>query len=173
MAVCTRKVDRDYYLSKRLQYIPDGNASSSFPYNSPSNIGGLLNQRAIESAAMDYELIVGVNPLNKGKFSVNGFLGGNISTRANSQLIESGNTFIVPNVYTFNNLKTKLPSTSESRRRTNSLFGSMELSYNKYLFLTLTGQKSWSSTLPMIIMIYSILQLLYLLYFQTRLIYHQ
>jgi outer membrane receptor protein involved in Fe transport len=142
------RLNRDYYLSKRLQYIPDGNASSSFPYNSPSNIGGLLNQRAVESSAMDYEFILGVNPLNKGKFGVNGFVGGNISTRANSQFIESGNTFIVPNVYTFNNLKTKLPSTSESRRRTNSLFGSMELSYNKYLFLTLTGRNDWFSTLP-------------------------
>ncbi len=142
------RLNRDYYLSKRLQYIPDGNASSSFPYNSPSNIGGLLNQRAVESSVMDYEFIVGVNPLNKGKFSVNGFFGGNTNTRANSQLIESGNTFVVPNVYTFNNLKTKLPSTSESRRKTNSLFGSMELSYNKYLFLTLTGRNDWFSTLP-------------------------
>ncbi len=143
------RLTRDYYLSKRLQYIPDGNASSSFPYNSPSNIGGILNQRNVESSANEYEILIGVNPGLKGKFGVNGFVGGNISWRAASQLNESGNTFIVPDVYTFNNIKTKLPSTSETRRRTNSLFGSVELSYNKYLYLTLTGRNDWFSTLPM------------------------
>ncbi|MFI5128418.1 MAG: SusC/RagA family TonB-linked outer membrane protein [Chitinophagales bacterium] len=143
------RMTRDYYLSKRLQYIPDGNASSSFPYNSPSNIGGILNQRNVESSANEYEIMMGINPDLKGKFAVNAFVGGNISWRAASQLIESGNTFIVPNVYTFNNLKTKLPSTSESKRRTNSLFGSVEVSYNKYLYLTLTGRNDWFSTLPL------------------------
>ncbi len=142
------RMTRDYYLSKRMQYIPDGNASSSFPYNSPSNIGGIFNQRAVESSSNEYELMLGVNPGLKGKFNVNGFVGGNISSRSSSQLIESGNTFIVPDVYTFNNLKTKLPSTSESRRRTNSIFGSLEFSYNKYLYLTLTGRNDWFSTLP-------------------------
>lgn len=143
------RMTRDYYLSKRMQYIPDNNLSSSFPYSSPSNIGGLLNQRAVESSANNYELLIGINPNLPGKFNVNGFVGGNINWRSNSQLNESGNTFIVPNVYTFNNLKTKLPSTSESRRRTNSLFGSMELSYNKYIYLTLTGRNDWFSTLPL------------------------
>ena len=143
------RITRDYYLAKRLQYIPDNNLSSSFPYNSPSNIGGVFNQRAIESSANNYELMIGVDPSLNGKFNVNGFVGGNISWRTNSQLNESGNTFIVPDVYTFNNLKTKLPSTSESQRRTNSLFGSIELSYNKFLFLTLTGRNDWFSTLPM------------------------
>ncbi|HEX7845149.1 MAG TPA: TonB-dependent receptor plug domain-containing protein, partial [Chitinophagaceae bacterium] len=86
------RMTRDYYLSKRLQYIPDGNASSSFPYNSPSNIGGIFNQRAVESSANEYEIMVGLNPDLKGKFSVNGFVGGNISKRSSTQLIESGNT---------------------------------------------------------------------------------
>jgi TonB-linked SusC/RagA family outer membrane protein len=143
------RLTRDYYLSKIVQYIPDGNASSSFPYNSPSNIGGVFNERLVESYSNNYEILLGVNPAIKGKFNVNGFVGGNISWRGNSQFYESGNTFIVPNVYTFNNLKTKLPSTSEGKRRTNSVFGSMELSYNKYLYLTLTGRNDWFSTLPL------------------------
>ena len=142
------RLTRDNYLSKRLQYIPDGNASSSFPYNSPSNIGGILNQRAVDVTENNYEFLLGANPTFNSKLGVNAFIGGNINWRTTSQLIESGNTFIVPNVYTFNNLKTKLPATSESRQRTNSLFGSMELSYNKYLYLTLTGRNDWFSTLP-------------------------
>lgn len=140
---------RDFYQAKRLQFIPDNNMSSSFPYNSPSNIGGILNQRSVDNTENNYELLIGLNPELKGKFDVNAFVGGNINWRAGSQLNESGNTFIVPNVYTFNNLKTKLPSTSESKQRTNSLFGSLELSYNKYVYLTLTGRNDWFSTLPL------------------------
>ncbi len=142
------RLTRDYYLSKRLQYIPDGNASSSFPYNSASNLGGILNQRAVENTENNYEFLVGIKPDLKGKFGVNAFVGGNVNWRVTTQLVESGNTFIVPGVYTFNNLKTKLPATSESKQRTNSLFGSLELSYNKYLYLTLTGRNDWFSTLP-------------------------
>jgi len=143
------RITRDNYLAKRLQYIPDGNASSSFPYNSSSNIGGLLNQRMLDNTENNYELLIGIDPKLKRKFNINGFLGSNINWRTATQANTSGNTFTVPGVYTFNNLTTKLPSTSESRQRTNSLFGSMELSYNKYLFLTLTGRNDWFSTLPM------------------------
>ena len=142
------RITRDYYLAKRLQYIPDGNASSSFPYNSPSNIGGILNQRSLDNTENNYEFMVGVNPDMKGKFTFNAFVGGNVNWRSASQANTSGNVFTVPGVYTFNNLKNKLPSTSLSRQKTNSLFGSMELSYNKYLFLTLTGRNDWFSTLP-------------------------
>ncbi|MES2005592.1 MAG: SusC/RagA family TonB-linked outer membrane protein [Bacteroidota bacterium] len=142
------RVTRDYYLAKRLQYIPDNNLSSSFPYNSPSNIGGLLNQRSVDNSENNYELLLGASPTLKSKFGINGFLGGNINWRTNSQANTSGNTFIVPGVYTFNNIKTKIPTTSESRQKTNSLFGSVELSYNKYLFLTITGRNDWFSTLP-------------------------
>ncbi|HYK76431.1 MAG TPA: SusC/RagA family TonB-linked outer membrane protein, partial [Daejeonella sp.] len=142
------RMTRDNYLAKRLQYIPDNNASSSFPYSSPNNIGGIFNQRELDNTENNYEFLAGVNPAMKGKFNVNGFVGANINWRAATQLNASGNTFTVPGVYTFNNLKTKLPSTSQSRQKTNSLFGSAELSYNNYLFLTLTGRNDWFSTLP-------------------------
>jgi len=142
------RMTRDFYLAKRLQYIPDGNTSSSFPYNSPSNIGGVLNQRALDNTENNYEFLVGVDPTLKGRFKVNGFIGGNVNWRTVSQSITSGNVFIVPGVYTFNNLKNKLPSTSESMQKTNSLFGSVELSYDRYLYLTLTGRNDWFSTLP-------------------------
>lgn len=139
---------RDYYLAKRLQYIPDGNSSSSFPYNSPSNIGGILNQRALDNTENNYEFLLGADPALKGKLKVNGFVGGNVNWRTTSQANTSGNVFTVPGVFTFNNLKNKLPSTSESRQKTNSLFGSVEFSYDKYLYLTLTGRNDWFSTLP-------------------------
>jgi outer membrane receptor protein involved in Fe transport len=136
------RITRDYYLSKRFQYIPDNNVSSSYPE-------GSLDQRLTESTENNYEFILGAAPADIGKFGINGFVGGNVNWRSYNQNITSGNTFVVPGVYTFNNLANKLPSTSVSERRTNSLFGNIEFSYNKYLYLTLTGRNDWFSTLPL------------------------
>ncbi|NML40019.1 SusC/RagA family TonB-linked outer membrane protein [Chitinophaga sp. G-6-1-13] len=136
------RITRDYYSSARNRYIPEGNMYTSFPL-------GQLEERAIESAVNNYELIMGVEPLNAGKFSVNGFVGANTLERLRNDVNTSGNSFVVPGVYTFNNLATKQPSTSKTSQKTNSLFGSVELSYNKYLYLTLTGRNDWFSTLPL------------------------
>jgi hypothetical protein len=135
------RLTRDYYLAKRFQYIPDNNLSSSFP-------NGSLDQQMRESTENNYEFIVGASPSDIGKFGINGFVGGNVNWRAATTLSTSGNTFVVPGVYTFNNLANKLPTTSDSKQRTNSVFGSVELSYNKYLYLTFTGRNDWFSTLP-------------------------
>jgi len=53
-----------------------------------------------------------------------------------------------PGIYTFNNLAAKTPSTGVTTQRTNSLFGSAEFSWDKYLYLTLTARDDWFSTLP-------------------------
>jgi outer membrane receptor protein involved in Fe transport len=136
------RVLRDYYIPKRFQYIPENNrSSSSYP-------DGHLDQVMQERIENNYEFLLGLNPDNIGKFSVNGFIGGNIDYRSASQSITSGDAFIVPGVYTFNNLASKLAQTSLSKRKTNSLFGSLQLAYNQYLYLTLTGRNDWFSTLP-------------------------
>lgn len=135
------RITRDYYLSKVFQYIPDNNISTDFPL-------GSLNQSVRENTRNNYEFLLGAHPADIGKFGIDAFVGGNIRWDASTQLITSGTNFVVPGIFTFNNLGNKLPSTSDSKRRTNSLFGSVELSYRKYLYLTLTGRNDWFSTLP-------------------------
>jgi TonB-linked SusC/RagA family outer membrane protein len=135
------RMTRDNYWVQRLEYVPDGNTSTSSPK-------GLFDQRTLNNIENNYEGIIGVNPNLTGKFTVNGYVGGNINWRATSQVINSGSNFAVPGVYTFNNLVTKTPSTSLVNQKTNSLFASMDLAYNKYLYLSLTGRDDWFSTLP-------------------------
>ncbi len=135
------RATRDYYSANRNRYIPDGNQYTSYPL-------GQLEEAVTESVVTNYEAILGLSPIEIGKIGINAFLGGNNLDRTRNIANTSGNSFVVPGVYTFNNLSTKLPTTSKSRQKTNSFFGSMELSYNKYLFLTLTGRNDWFSTLP-------------------------
>lgn len=136
------RILRDYYIAKRFRAIPETNMShSSYP-------DGHLDQVMRENIESNYEFILGFNPDDFGKFNVNGFVGGNIDWRVINQSVTSGDAFVVPGVYTFNNLAVKLPETNLIKRRTNSLFGSIQLSYNQYLYLTLTGRNDWFSTLP-------------------------
>ncbi|NCU04678.1 MAG: SusC/RagA family TonB-linked outer membrane protein [Chitinophagaceae bacterium] len=136
------RVTRDFYNSYRQRYTPEGNQFTSYPL-------GQFEERAIQSVVENYEFILGLKPVNMGRFSVNAFAGLNRLDRSRDEVNTSGNSFIVPGIYTFNNLATKLPVTTRSLQRTNSVFGSMELAYNKYLFLTLTGRNDWFSTLPL------------------------
>lgn len=135
------RATRDFYSSERSRYIPDGNIFTSYPL-------GQFDEVATESIVSNYEFILGTNSIKVGKFSVNGFAGGNQNERLRNIINTSGNSFVVPGVYTFNNLAVKLPSTSRSIQKTNSLFGSLEFAYNQYLYLSLTGRNDWFSTLP-------------------------
>ncbi len=135
------RMTRDYYLFKRFEYVPEGALSTSTQL-------GALEQVSVDNTSNNYEFIVGADPLSRGKFHINIFAGGNVSWRARNQSSLNGNTFVIPGVYTFNNLQAKTPSTSVTTQRTNSLFGSMELSFDKYLYLTLTARDDWFSTLP-------------------------
>ncbi len=136
------RATRDYYAVGRSRYIPGGNQFTSYPL-------GQLEEAATKSWVSNYELILGVKDIKIGDVGINFFVGGNNLERKRDIVNTSGNSFVVPGVYTFNNLATKLPITSKSWQKTNSFFGSLELSYHNYLYLNLTGRNDWFSTLPM------------------------
>jgi iron complex outermembrane recepter protein len=58
---------------------------------------------------------------------------------------EEGNTILVnPG----NSVSSMVPSETVLKQRTNSVFSFLNLSYDNYLFVELTGRNDWSSTLP-------------------------
>lgn len=117
-----------------------------------------------------YEVLVQAEKEIVPKFKV-GFTAGASRTNWNHYGIggHSG-TWYYPNMYTFFNLtqpqyedlgddtynitnfgdtpKDLAPSETIWRKRTNSVFSFLNLSYDNYLFLELTGRNDWSSTLP-------------------------
>ncbi|NJN27832.1 MAG: SusC/RagA family TonB-linked outer membrane protein [Cyclobacteriaceae bacterium] len=133
---------RDYYNFRRLSYTPDGVLYRGY-------LDGELDQRSRESFENNYELILGTQPFGFDHFKISGFFGGNINQRTTNQIVAEGNSFVVPGVYSFNNLRDKYPSTSQYEQQTNSLFGNLEFNFHDYLFLTLTGRNDWFSTLPL------------------------
>ncbi len=73
--------------------------------------------------------------------------GGNIRKYQNQQTNYDGRQFIIPFFYSFTNLQTSTTIPSNQRLTTNSIFGSLDLSYKNFLYLNATAREDWFSTL--------------------------
>lgn len=84
-----------------------------------------------------------------GKVLVNSFLGAGRFQTSNSKNRQSINSLIQPGLINLSN-SSEFPSVSQfsSQKIINSVYGSVSLSYNNYLFVDVTGRNDWSSTLP-------------------------
>ena len=75
--------------------------------------------------------------------------GGNILYRQFEQLLLSGGGgFSVPGLEIVTNQNTRSHGYGYNEKQINSLYGSAELAYNDFIYLTLTARNDWSSTLP-------------------------
>jgi len=84
------------------------------------------------------------------KLSINSFVGTNRRDNTFSRLSTNTNGgLVVPNFYNISNSQDNATVTEfDSKRRINSLFGSVSLGYDNFAYFTVTGRNDWSSTLP-------------------------
>ena len=97
---------------------------------------------------MDYELI-GFYNNTFGDFAVSSQFGGNIYTNKYNDVSASTNQGLnVPGLYAISNSKAN-PNVGNNRQQqqVNSLFGSFDLEYKKFVSLTFAGRQDWGSTL--------------------------
>jgi TonB-linked SusC/RagA family outer membrane protein len=83
-----------------------------------------------------------------GKFGGSVMVGGNLMAWKNSAINASAGTLRVPNLFSVNNSQGS-PGVSQafSQKKMNSLYGSVELNYDGYLFLSATARNDWTSAL--------------------------
>ncbi|NSL90087.1 SusC/RagA family TonB-linked outer membrane protein [Chitinophaga sp. Mgbs1] len=82
-------------------------------------------------------------------FNLDVLAGGNIRTNQFEQNYQQAPKLAVKDVYTLNNSRDPLISTSYfSKQKVYSAFGSAQLSYHNYAFVNVTARNDWSSTLP-------------------------
>jgi TonB-linked SusC/RagA family outer membrane protein len=107
---------------------------------------GSMSENTITSSEVNSEVILGLNK-KFGVVSLNIIGGGNKMYRKSSGYNFSSGLFNVPFQYFLTNGKS--PSFGKSFRESaiNSLFGSADIGYNNYLYLTLSGRQDWFSTL--------------------------
>ncbi|MEO8821312.1 MAG: SusC/RagA family TonB-linked outer membrane protein [Ginsengibacter sp.] len=83
-----------------------------------------------------------------GKLGGTVMVGGNLMSTNNSAINGNAGTLVVPNLFTLGNAVNKADvSEAYSQKRINSVYGSLELNYGGFLYLTGTLRNDWSSAL--------------------------
>lgn len=109
-------------------------------------VNGLYTQESRRFREINTDVLVSANR-EFGIIGLNLNAGGNIMERRSDLNSVQARDFIVRGLYTVQNGRVKDPIYDLSRRGVNSLYGSAEVSYNKYLFITGTVRNDWFSTL--------------------------
>ncbi|RAJ80061.1 TonB-linked SusC/RagA family outer membrane protein [Chitinophaga dinghuensis] len=82
-------------------------------------------------------------------FDIDVLAGGNLRTNQYEQNYQQAPRLAIKGVYTLNNSRDPLVSTSYlSRQKVYSAFASAQVGYHNYAFVNLTARNDWSSTLP-------------------------
>ncbi len=128
---------RDYYNSEFEAIQPTGTAFRP--------LGSYQNLRATSSET-NYMLTMNYNKVFSD-LSVSGMLGGNIQRNEYDLTTIEGSEFRVPNFYSYTNLNILTTTPLYQRTGINSVFGSADVGYRGFAYLTFTGRQDWFSTL--------------------------
>ncbi len=130
----------DYYTTTKNEKVyAGGNTTPSGLYNEGSETFYENNYSFLATARKD-------NLIDR----LGGFVsfGGNLMMQKRTKMNASAGELLVPNLFSLNNGINKPTVTSElTRRKMNSLYGSLQLNWDGYLFLDVTARNDWSSTM--------------------------
>ncbi|MDR2920780.1 MAG: TonB-dependent receptor [Tannerella sp.] len=85
---------------------------------------------------------------NWERFGIVGTVGGNVMYRSSSFSNEFSGELVIPDFYSISNGKEHKSEHTKSRKQINSLYATVSLSWDNFLYLDITGRNDWSSTLP-------------------------
>jgi hypothetical protein len=124
----------DYYTLKNTQLTPQGTGH---------NRAGDMSRSENRIREVNLQYMAGFNK-TFNQFGVNAFVGGNVMRRTTEFLAARGQGFSLPFLAAISNAKQRNFDYGYSKRGINSLFGSVEVSYNNYLFITGTARRTGS-----------------------------
>lgn len=107
---------------------------------------GSMNESERRVNEINLEAMLGYNR-EFGNFGVNAFVGANRMRREDETISANGQGFNVPFFHAINNTVTRNFGYGYSGWGINSVFGSAEVSYKNFIFLTATGRTDWFSVL--------------------------
>lgn len=83
------------------------------------------------------------------KFNYDFKLGGNMMRQKSNILIANNSQLLIPSQFTLTNNRAEVQvENPKAEKRINSIFGFASLSWDRWLYLDITGRNDWSSTLP-------------------------
>ena len=109
-------------------------------------LGG-MNENETRFTQTDMDLMLGYDGKIIEDFAVKSLIGGSQNYVKRENISANGNDFIIPTVVSVKNTANQSTGYSFSERAINALYGSMELSYKEWGYLTVTARNDWFSTL--------------------------
>ena len=131
------QVGMDWYTRNNNSLVPQGTGYQR---------GGAKSETSNFVREINQEVTMGADK-QFGKVRVNAFVGGSTMLRESEAINASGSDFNVPFFTSVNNTKSQSFGYGYGKNGINSVFGSAELSYAGYLFLTATARNDWFSVL--------------------------
>jgi TonB-linked SusC/RagA family outer membrane protein len=138
------RIGQDYYSRDREFNDPTGRASN--PAAPAGFVNGTYTKEVIRARELNTDFLLGATR-KFGDFGVDITLGGNQRSSRFDQDYTYVQNFVVRGLYTVMNGGIKEPFYNLQEKKTNSLYGSAEISYKGYLYLNLTARNDWFSTL--------------------------
>ncbi|WP_159022323.1 SusC/RagA family TonB-linked outer membrane protein [Formosa sp. L2A11] len=117
------------------------------PFGTAYQPAGQMTQSKSTYTSVNSDLMIGIERPITSKISSNSIFGANSRTNTFEQLSATGYNFIVEGLEDLNNTTLPVPTNSYYKTKTNSLYGSVEFDYEKFLYVTFTGRNDWFSTL--------------------------
>ncbi len=133
------RMGMDTYNERRTSMTPYGTAYAP--------LGQIDVERSFDFIETNMDVMVGATK-QVGAIGLNVFVGGNQMKQNSEFLSASGQQFSIPFLEEITNTRNRSIGYGISKRQINSLFGSAEISYNNFLYLTATARQDWWSTLP-------------------------
>lgn len=119
----------------------------SEPSGTAFNNRGQMNTDQNYKQEVNAEAILGFDK-TLGDFSVNALIGGNQMRNTTKGVQLTSGQFNVPFQYFIGNGSAQNFTLNYGKFAINSIFGSADIGYKSYLYLTLSARKDWFSTLP-------------------------
>ncbi len=117
------------------------------PWGTAYRPAGELKQSSLNNASTDADLMIGMDKSLTDKISTSTVIGVNSRHSTFKGLTAKGSGFIVVGLEDLNNTTLPEPKNSFSETKTNSIYGSVEMDYSRFFYLTFTGRNDWFSTL--------------------------
>jgi len=133
------QVTRDGYIFDYTKVTPTGTAYAN---------GGELTEYERNYRELNGNVLLGFNKTIKD-FSINATAGANSQDNINKSygLDGTASPFIIPYLYTANNIANRSYTQTYQHYRVNSVYGTADFGYKGYLYLNFTGRNDWFSTL--------------------------
>ncbi len=134
------QLTRDGYIFNLKQVTPDGVQYSN-------SGGGSINMSEVNQHELNANVVIGANKKIGKDFALNAYVGANGQDNLYTSFQGGGGPFVIPYFYSISNVSSRPFNYGYSHSRVNSLYGSADIGYRNFLFLTVTGRNDWFSML--------------------------